>query len=176
MQSRKRSRFHLRKKYAAQKLQSVSEGIMKKVVVIITALLVVGAGVWAFLLKPRADRTYGTVVAAEVQTEEDSVAAEPFYTVKHRWSEKPRVGTVTLTFIVFEPAGGKAQDVDVVVCTGMPLQHEVQSVCERMQQNPRGVFRHPIPFTERGDWEIRLSIEKGGREVESRTIEVTIEE
>jgi len=149
---------------------------MKKGIVIALGLLVVGGGF--FLLKPRADRTYGTVVTAqaEEQAEEAAPAAEPYYDVKHRWSEMPRVGTVTLTFIVREPtSGGKAQDVEVTVSADMPSKRGTYAARENMAQNPRGVFKQPIRFAEAGDWEIRLSIQKGDQVVEVRTIEVRVE-
>ena len=153
---------------------------MKKVIIGVVSVLVVGAGLWAFLLKPRADRTYGTVAAATVSESadaaDDAAAAEPFYDVKHRWSELPKAGTVLLTFIVREPVGGgKAQDVEVMASAAL-LPQRAQAEAQQMEQNPRGVFRLPIHFTEPGDWEVRLSIQKGGEVVERRTIEVKIEE
>ena len=148
---------------------------MKKTIIIVVAILVVGAGVWA-LLKPRSGETYGTLAVLDQKVEEEAAAAEPVYSVKHMWSEEPKVGVSTLKFIVFEKAGGKAQDVEVVACTYMSANPGQPASCEKMQQATRGVFRLPIRFASPGNWEVHLSIQKeNGLEVESRTIEVSIE-
>ena len=147
---------------------------MKKTIIIVVAILVVGAGVWA-LLKPRSGETYGTLAVLDQKVEEEAAAAEPVYSVKHMWSEAPKVGVSTLKFIVFEKAGGKAQDVEVIACLDMPANPGTYAVCEKMGQSTKGVFRLPITFAAAGNWVVHLSIQKNGLEIESRTIEVAIE-
>ena len=80
------------------------------------------------------------------------------------FDKKPKLGTVIMKVEIFNPDGGKDNTFEVKGDAGMPSMRGAHETGDRpFALSKKGDYLLPVNIVMPGDWEIRLTIIKGGK-------------
>jgi hypothetical protein len=92
------------------------------------------------------------------------VAIGDGYYLVYGFDKKPKLGTIIMKVDIFTADGAKDTSYAVRADAGMPSMRGAHETGERpFQLSKKGSYLLPISIVMPGDWEIRLSVLKGGQ-------------
>jgi hypothetical protein len=80
------------------------------------------------------------------------------------FDKKPKMGTIIMKVEVFTPEGKRDTSLEVLADSGMPSMRGAHETGEQpFKLSRKGEYLLPVNIVMPGDWEIRLTIKKGGK-------------
>lgn len=80
------------------------------------------------------------------------------------FDKKPQMGTIIMKVEVYSPAGKRDTYLEVLADSGMPSMRGAHETGDQpFKLSRKGEYLLPINIVMPGDWEIRLTIKKGGK-------------
>ena len=103
------------------------------------------------------------------------VAISDQYSAAYGFAERPKLGMSTLKVSVFDKAGEKTSDVEVLASYDMPSMrgHHAYGPAP-MAKSKGGDYLLPVQFVMRGDWEIVLTFRHEGQDIHTETISLDL--
>ncbi|MHB8843912.1 MAG: hypothetical protein ACYC7L_04115 [Nitrospirota bacterium] len=82
------------------------------------------------------------------------------------FDKKPKLGTIILKVEIFTRDGNKDTSYEVLADSGMPSMKGAHETGEQpLQISKKGAYLLPVNIVMPGDWEVRITIKKGGKVV-----------